>query len=80
MQMLVATNFALEGPAHFSGTLPQPDTNSRRAHDGFNSTVKFDEYYRDIAVLAFPEPTNGFVAPDAVQNLTAKMDVDGKLD
>ncbi len=30
-------------------------------------------------MLAFPETTNGVVAPDAVLNLTAKLDADGKL-
>ncbi len=36
-------------------------------------------YYRDIAVLAFPETTNGIVAANAVLNLTTKLDADGKL-
>ena len=37
------------------------------------------DFYRDIAVLAIPETTNGVVAPDAVLNLTAKLDANGKL-
>jgi hypothetical protein len=80
MQMLVATNLTLAGPAHFTGVLPAPDTGSHRSRDSFNSSVKFDDFYRDIAVLAFPEPTNGVVAPDAVVNLTAKLDDHGALD
>src|ERR1017187_2332837 len=48
MQMLVATNLMVEGPAHFSATIPQPPTRGERAHDGFNSTVKYEDYYRDI--------------------------------
>ncbi len=79
MQMLVATNLAVNGPAHFSGVLPQPDTAGKHTHDGFNSTVKYAEYYRDIAVLAFPETTNGRVAPDAGLDLTEKLGPDGKL-
>jgi hypothetical protein len=42
MQMLVWSETALEGPKHFTGTLPQPKT--------------VENYYEDIAVLAFPTP------------------------
>jgi hypothetical protein len=79
MQMLVTTNLSLEGPAHFSAVLPRPDTDSKRAHDGFGSTVKYDDFYRDVAVLAIPETANGVVPPDAVINLTAKLDASEKL-
>ncbi|HEV2691897.1 MAG TPA: glycosyl hydrolase, partial [Verrucomicrobiae bacterium] len=79
MQMLVTTNLTVEGPAHFSTVLPRPDTGGNRAHDGFNSTVKYDDFYRDIAVLAIPEAANGAVAPGAVVNLTAQLGADGKL-
>jgi hypothetical protein len=79
MQMLVATNLELTGPTDYLAILPQPDIGSKRAHDGFNSTVKYDDYYRDIAVLAFPETTNGVVAPDVVLDLTTRLDADGKL-
>ncbi len=42
MQRIVSTETNLAGPRRFEGTLPQPQT-----------TV---DYYRDIAVLAFPTP------------------------
>ncbi len=42
MQMVVTSEAQVRGPAHFAAALPQPPT--RR------------EYYRDIAVLAFPTP------------------------
>ena len=79
MQMLVTTNFTVNGPAQVSKILPEPDTDSRRGHDGFNSTVKYDHFYRDIAVLAFPVTTNGIVAPESVLNLTTNLDASGKL-
>jgi alpha-L-rhamnosidase len=79
MQMLVTTNLMVDGPVHFSTVLPLPDTDSKRGHDGFGSTVKYEDFYRDIAVLAVPETTSGVVAPDAVLNLTAKLDANGKL-
>ena len=79
MQMLVATNVTLEGPTNLSLVLPKPETDSHRGQDGFNSTVKYEDFYRDIAVLAIPETANGVVVPDAVVNLTAKMDPAGKL-
>ena len=78
MQMLVTTNLTLEGPANFSAVLPQPAT-AKQGHDGFNSTVKYDDFYRDIAVLAIPETPGGSVSPAAVVNLTAKLDATGKL-
>ena len=79
MQMLVSTNLAVEGPVHFSAVLPRPDIGSHGKHDGFNSTVKYDDYYRDIAVLAVPEATNGAVTSDAVLNLTSMLDANGSL-
>ena len=42
MQMMVWSETALQGPKNFSGTLPQPKT--------------VENYYQDIAVLAFPSP------------------------
>src|SRR5450756_985360 len=79
MQMHVTTNQICEGPTNLSLVLPKPPTDNRRGQDGFNSTVKYEDFYRDIAVLAIPETANRVVAPDAVLNLTAKLDVDGKL-
>jgi len=79
MQLLVSTNLSLEGPTNLSLLLPKPDTDSKRGQDGFNSTVKYEEFYRDIAVLAIPAATNGIVAPDAVVNLTAQLDATGQL-
>ncbi len=79
MQMLISTNLSLEGPSNFSGALPRPDTRSHLSQDAFNSTVKYEDFYRDIAVLALPETNNGFVAPGAVLNLTSQLDADGKL-
>ncbi len=79
MQMLVSTNLAVEGPSHFSAPMPKPEVASHRSHDGFNSTVAFGEFYRDIAVIAFPKPASGIVAPDSVVNLTEKLGADGKL-
>lgn len=42
MQMVVTSEAVVKGPAHFKGTLPQP--------------LKTENYYGDIAVLAFPTP------------------------
>jgi hypothetical protein len=79
MQMLISTNFTVAGPTNFSAALPQPDTAGRRSQDGFNSTVKYEDFYRDVAVLAFPETTNGVVAPGAVVNLTPDLGANGEL-
>ncbi len=79
MQMLVTTNLIVEGPTNLSLLLPKPETDSKRSHDGFNSTVKYQDFYNDIAVLAMPETAKGIVTPDAVVNVTAKLNVDGIL-
>jgi len=79
MQMLVSTNLPVEGPVHFSAVLPRPST-SKQGHDGFGSTVKYDDFYGDVAVLAIPETTNGRVPPGDVINLTDELDANGKLD
>ena len=78
MQTLVSTNLEVTGPVQFSAVLPEPHTDNNWPQDTFNSTVKYGRYYRDIAVLAYPA-TNGTVSPDAVLNLTAKLDGSGKL-
>src|ERR1035437_1437273 len=79
MQMLVSTNTLVEGPANFSAALPSPDTGGRQRHDSFDSSIKYEDFYRDIAVLAFPDTTNGIVPPGAVTNLTVKLDASGRL-
>ena len=82
MQMLVSASTSVTGPAHFSGVVPHPDTAAgKHGHNKvFDSTVKFEDYYRDIAVLAFPKTSNGIFPHDAVVDLTAKLNADGKLD
>src|SRR5580704_13551563 len=55
MQMLVSTNLVVEGPTNLSLVLPKPETASTREHDSFNSTVKYEDFYRDIALLAIPQ-------------------------
>lgn len=79
MQVLIGTNLLVEGPTHFSAVLPRPETRTHRPQDSFNSTVKYEDFYRDIAVLALPQTTNSFIAPDAILNLTPRLDVNGTL-
>jgi len=80
MQKLVSTNLTVTGPTNFSILLPQPSIQlDKPKRDGLDSAVKYDDYYRDIVVLAFPWATNGIVPRNAVINLTAKLGADGKL-
>jgi len=76
MQTLVAANIAVAGPADFSSALPRPALPSRQRDD---ISVKYTNYYRDIAVLAFPETPGGVVPRQAVLDLTAKLDAAGNL-
>jgi hypothetical protein len=80
MQTLVATNVLVTGPVHFSTVMPAPNSHHPRRSDVFDSSVQYEDFYRDIAVLAYPATTHGSVAPEAVLNLTARMDAGGKLD
>jgi len=79
MQMLVETNLSLTGPTNLSLVLPKPYTDNKRGQDGFNSSVTYDDFYRDIAVLAVPVVANGIVLPEAVVDLTTNLNADGKL-
>lgn len=79
MQKLVSTNWVVAGPAHFREVLARPDTGAR-SHDSFNSSVNFADYYEDVAVLAYPAPTNGPVTAAAVRNLTGMLEQNGRLD
>jgi hypothetical protein len=61
MQMLVWSEAAFEGPRGFTGRLPQPKT--------------VENYYRDIAVLAFPTPpAEGVRMADSSPRLTYGAD------
>lgn len=79
MQRLVASQQTVEGPANFSAVLSRPDTTSDWPHDDFNSHVDVGSYYRDVVVLAVPETPTGVVEPEAVVDLTSRLDSDGKL-
>jgi hypothetical protein len=79
MQRLVSTNLIVEGPAPFSGILPRPELTEGRGRDIFNSTVRYEPNYGDIAVLALPQTDSGAVATNAVIDLTARMNANGAL-
>ena len=61
MQKIVTTEVSVNGPTNYSQTLPQPETNL-----GF---------YRDIAVLAYPQPSG---TQASVENLQAKAGYNGR--
>ena len=75
MQRLVSATTSVTGPTNLSGIVPRPDTaTGKHGHDKvFDSTVKYDDYYRDIAVLAYPKTTNGIIPHNSVVNLTNFM-------
>ena len=80
MQKLVSTNLTVTGPTNFSAVLPVAQFGFGKVwHDGFSSSVKYPDYYEDIAVLAWPVSANGVIPASAVVNLTAQLGADGKL-
>ena len=74
MQQIVVSETMAKGPAHFSGTLPQPPTKL--------------EYYRDIEVMAFPAPVGEEIAMKSLapkvtssgNNINGSYLFDGKLE
>ena len=80
MQKLISTNLAVTGTTNFSAVLPVAKFGfGKEWHDGFSSSVKYPDYYEDIAVLAWQVTTNGVIPARAVVNLTAQLGADGKL-
>ena len=61
MQKVVWSESGLTGPAHFAGTLAQPET--------------VRDFYRDIAVLAFPTPGDYRIADIKAKALYERRDV-----
>lgn len=59
MQKVVTSQQSVQGPSHFAAALPQPP--------------KRNDYYRDIAVLAFKTPAGGAGAA-TIADLTGKAD------
>ncbi len=67
MQVLVASETPVSGPQHFEGALPQPKP--RQPFFGMGTLTpelkkQWQEFYRDVAVLAYPTPTGKFLIPD----------------
>ena len=60
MQRVTTSEVAVTGPTNFSAVLPQPPTTL--------------DFYRDIAVLAFPAPDAGAT----IDNLDAKDGLNGE--
>ena len=81
MQMLVRADTVVAGPTNFSAVLAKASSGAaKRGHDILDSAVKYEDYYRDIAVLAFPQTPNGVISRGTIVDLTAKLGPDGKLD
>jgi hypothetical protein len=66
MQKVVSVEQEFKGPGRFSGKLPRPHVDPKW------------NYYRDIAVLAFPSPAQPIDRND-ILDLTAKLAEDGSL-
>ena len=68
MQKLVSTNLVVTGPTNFSAVLPLPDISAKYSIT-LEAKVKYSDFYHDIALLAFPETTNGIVPRNAMVDL-----------
>jgi len=72
MQKLVWTNLVVAGPTNFFAEPPKPET-SLKKHDNLDSHVEFQDFYADVALLAFPVTTNEFVPHAAVIDLYGRL-------
>ncbi|MBL9139597.1 MAG: hypothetical protein JNK85_27255 [Verrucomicrobiales bacterium] len=62
MQHLVASSLVVHGPARFHGTLPRPTPRKPHfVHAPLPASTQsaYDSFYRDVAVVAFPESSAG---------------------
>ena len=74
MKGLYESEITVNGPAKLSQVLPFPACNAPRGTNGMPL------YFKEIAVLAFPQTTNHVIGdPAAVINLSDKMDRNGRL-
>jgi hypothetical protein len=83
MQKLVGSEMVVEGPKKFHAELPRPPAPPPPALSDLYPPVETD-YYRDIAVLAFPVAAGNTtpqqpVNRQKVQDLTARLEKDGRL-
>jgi hypothetical protein len=77
MQKLVCSSVTIEGGAT-PVSAPPPAKNEKRNADVFDSHVPFEDFYRDVAILAYPADRSP-IAPGDVIDLTDKLGEDGKL-
>jgi hypothetical protein len=74
MKGLYHSEITVNGPTQFAQVLPFPTTRAPRGTNGLPI------YFKQIAVLAFPQTTNKVIGdPAAVINLSANLDRDGRL-
>jgi hypothetical protein len=67
MQHIVASATELAGPKHFEGILPRPERRPAFFGDGLlppNLEKAKNDFYRDVAVLAFPTPAGASAIVD----------------
>ena len=67
MQVLVASETPVNGPLHYEAVLPQPKP--RKPFFGMGTLTpelkqQWQEFYRDVAVLAYPTPAGKYLIPD----------------
>jgi hypothetical protein len=67
MQHLVASDTLVKGPSRFSSILAIPKP--KKPYFGYGALtdslrIKWENYYKDVALLAFPTPDNGAKIPD----------------
>jgi len=79
MKRYTFSKTSVKGPAVFDAKLPQPDAALQSKHpDAGPNEKSVQEFYRDVAVLAYDRSKPATV-PAGVVNLTGKMSADGHL-
>jgi hypothetical protein len=80
MQKLVVTETPVDGPTHVDAVLPRvPPQATTRRRDVLDSVVGAGDFYRGVAVLAFPVVRDGVVPRSSILDLSDRTDAAGRL-
>jgi hypothetical protein len=75
--LLYKSEIVVEGPSEYSSILPFPEVSEQTP----KKTDGFPQYFKNIAIIAFPDTPSGNYIPDksSVMDLSSKIDTKGKL-
>ena len=79
MQALVTSGTTVTGPGHFDAILPAGSRAMKFVPSAPPSKAAAHQFYRDVALLAYPAPVRGIVPRDRTVDLSLKMTPQGRV-